>query len=321
MSKADPSVRTTLVSAVEECRAMLADWGPSSSGVPAASLPSLLEQLNALLGERSARPAPLATIHHFACTGGTLIGRCLTVMPNVCVLSEMDPLSTYTLDRRYPSFAPTDLIRHLRYSLREIDEPVIADVYLAALEAAKRGLDRVGLRLVIRDHTHSHYCVGADYRGRRTHRSLLSDRFALRSIVTVRDPLESFVSLGKLNAISFEPRTFDEYCRRYTAFLDDHADLPLYRYEDFVADPDAVVPAMVRDLGLAYRPGFEALIGPVAMTGDSGRRGGRIEPRPPKPRSPALEAEAEASLAYQTLRQRLGYSVQGAEHPWGATDG
>lgn len=307
MNTPDQSVRTTLVSAVEDCRAMLADWQPGDTGVPATPLPSLLEQLNALLDERPGSPAPLGTIHHFACTGGTLIARCLAVMPNVCVLSEMDPLSTYTLNKRYPSFAPTDLIRHLRYSLREIDEPVIADVYLAALEAAKRGLDRAGLRLVIRDHTHSHYCVGGDHRARRPHRSVLSDRFALRSIITVRDPLESYVSLGKMNAISFEPKTFDEYCQRYTAFLDDHADLPFYRYEDFVTDPDAIVPAMVRDLGLAYRPGFEALIGPVAMTGDSGRKGGRIEPRPPKPRPPALEAEAEASKAYEALRQRLGY--------------
>jgi hypothetical protein len=307
MSRTDPSVRNELVSAVEECRKMLSGRPEASAGAPAAPLPSLLEQVNALLGERETTRGPLSTLHHFACTGGTLIARCLAVMPNACVLSEVDPLSTYTLDKRYPSFAPTDLIRHLRYSLREVDGPIIAEAYLAALDTAKRGIDRSGVRLIIRDHTHSHYCVGTDPRSRRSHRALLQERFALRSIVTVRDPVESYVSLGKMNSVSFEPKTLEEYCRRYLLFLDDHADLPLYRYEDFVADPEAVMRAMTRDLGLAYRPGFESLIGPVAMTGDSGRKGGQIAPRPPKPRSAELEAEVAASTSYQTLKQRLGY--------------
>jgi hypothetical protein len=294
--------------AVAECRAIVAEAtsGPPEVGAD-APLPSLLEQINSYLNENDPGQTPLASVHHFACTGGTLIGRCLAAMPNVCLLSEVDPLSTIAVNRRRPYFAPTDLIKHLRYSLRDLDEEIIAETYLAALEAAKRGLERSGLRLIIRDHTHSHYCVDGGFTRRASHRELLRGQFDLKSIVTVRDPIESFISLQKLGAVNFSPPSLDEYARRYNGFLDDHADVPVYRYEDFVAEPDFWLARMCEELKLCFVPDFQALIGPIVLTGDSGRKGAGISPRPPKTRSPGLETEARNSASFQALSQRLGY--------------
>jgi hypothetical protein len=35
------------------------------------------------------------TLHHVACSGGTLISRCLAALPGVVLLSELNPLNRY----------------------------------------------------------------------------------------------------------------------------------------------------------------------------------------------------------------------------------
>ena len=45
------------------------------------------------------------------------------------------------------------------------------------------------------------------------------------------------------------PATFDEYCRRYLAFLDAYAGVPVVRYEDFVASPQRAIERVADFLG------------------------------------------------------------------------
>ena len=66
---------------------------------PAPPLPSLLEQCAAMVAAQPG-PQPYRVLHHMACTGGTLISRCLATMPNVVLLSEIDPLSAIPLPKR-----------------------------------------------------------------------------------------------------------------------------------------------------------------------------------------------------------------------------
>ena len=42
-------------------------------------------------------------IHHFACSGGTLVSKCLSVMPNVFLLSEVHPHSDLQKDKETPT--------------------------------------------------------------------------------------------------------------------------------------------------------------------------------------------------------------------------
>lgn len=306
MSGAD---KAEVMAVVNECLALLdqhRDRAPRALTV--AQLPSLLDQARELLDEtRGVRRAEIASIHHLACTGGTLFAKCLAAMPNTCLISELDPLARHPFDRRLPKFAPTDLLGHLNYLRQHLPASVTAQAYGAALRSVYEDLVGRGLRLVIRDHPHSHYHTGDAIADRPSHLALLHGAFRARSVITVRDPAESWLSLRGNGWVQFQPGDFDEYCRRYLVFLEDHDHLALFRYEDLVAEPETVMRSVCAALGLSYVDGFEMLIEALPMTGDSGRGGSRIRAHPPKPRPEGFEAAADASEHYHRLKARLGY--------------
>ena len=298
-----------LRAAIEEARGLLQAHGARADNLPAdpAPLPSLLEQARALQAEAAAaRPEPIRTLHHFACTGGSLFSRILAAGPNARLLSEIDPLSRHMIDPDKPMFAPTDLIRQLHHSFRGIETERIAEIFLGALEVLARQCRTRGERLILRDHAHSHYCHVDAMPERPTLHALAGRVGPVLGAVTVRDPLQSWLALTERGWVHFEPATPEEYARRYIAFLDDHAGLPVFRYEDLVAAPEAEMARLSEALALPFDPMVLDLIGAVRVTGDSGRTGDRIVPRPPRDIPPDL-VEAAAGGTFRALRTRLGY--------------
>lgn len=276
---------------------------------PAEPLPSLLEQCEAACAAIRG-PQPLRSIHHFACTGGTVMSKALFALPNTVVLSEVDPLSTITLSAggRMP-FTPTDLIFSLRHSVRPVEDRVIIDTFLAALAAAKSGLEESGRHLVLRDHAHSQFCMqDVDYNARPTLHEMVADHFPMRSVLTMRHPLDSFLSLTSNGWDHFSPGTLEEYARRYLAFLDRYEGVPVVLYEDFTIAPEAVLRRMCEVLELPFSPLATDLIGAVRMSGDSGRKEGPIGPRPRREVPEEIEAQRGDSASYRALCKRFGYT-------------
>lgn len=296
-----------LLRAIDESLAMIGGGGGRAVAVPdMPSLTSLLDRCRAIEARNQDAVEPLRTLHHFACTGGTVISKCLAVLPNTTVLSELDPLSMLGVNPKNPNFAPTDLVGHMRLGIRPFSDDSCAEVFLNGLRALLHQCDLEGRRLVLRDHVHSHYCHGP-VRPRPTMRALVSKTRRTLSVVTVRNPMDSYLSLIRLNWRHFTPATLDQYVRRYHAFLDEFAGLPIYRYEDFVANPPDVLQAICGDLSLPFDPLAPDISDMARMTGDSGRSGGPIKPRAAKEIPPALIEEAAQSVAYKSLLSRLGY--------------
>ena len=260
----------------------------------------------------SPRRAPIRTLHHFACTGGTLISKCIAALPNVQLLSEVDPLSTHH-GQPEAGFAPTDLITLLRLTPRGASPELVAELFAAQMRVLQADAERQGLHRVVRDHAHSHFCHGATLADRPTLRELMPAELPLRSLVTVRHPLDSFAALARAGWLHFEPKTLDTYCRRYLAFLDRHRDQPVLRYEDFVAAPQVAMQRLCAALELPFDARFETLFAGFTVSGDSGRGGAAITRRPPRPEAVALQAEAGRSEACRTLLQRLGYGPRAGE--------
>lgn len=256
------------------------------------------------------RPEPLRSLHHFACTGGTLIAKALASMPNTVMLSEIDPLSLLHLRAPKPPFFPTDLITGLRYCPREIGEDTILAVFEAGLLALRDRLTRQGLHLVLRDHAHSQFCTLQDRHARPGFHAILAGIGPVQGLVTVRHPLDSFLSLQRNDWIHFSPGTFEEYCLRYLDFLDVHDSLPVYKYETFVAEPAKTTARMCKDLALPYDPDFEIAMPLARLSGDSGRSGISIGPRPRAPVPTDLGRDAAQSSSYAVLCKRLGYDAQ-----------
>ena len=300
-----------LVKTLDEALDMLRDYSRDIGEARAASepLPSLLAQCESAVGAM-AGPQPIRSIHHFACTGGTLMCKALFALPNAVVLSEIDPLSKMMLTEsgKVP-FAPTDLIYALRHSIRPVDENVLAESFLAALEAVKNRLERDGRYLILRDHAHSQFCwEDVDFDSRPTLHEMLADHFDTRSIVTIRHPLDSYLSLITNKWVHFTPATLEEYARRYLAFLDRHDGLPIVLYEDFTVNPDIVLRQMCDYLGLKYSTLATGLLSVVRMSGDSGRNEGPIGPRPRREVPEEIEAQRGNSPSYRALCARFDYS-------------
>lgn len=308
-----PSRSKALLARLDEALDLLADatQGQTPPDTEIAPLTSLLASCEAAVAT-APQSVALRSIHHFACTGGTLISKCLSVMPNVVFLSELDPLSSLRLPTRqnpHPSFMPSDLIYAGRVALRPISDATAVSLFQAGLRALITATQSDGLYPVLRDHAHSQFCTDQIHENRPTLHEILSDVAPVRSVVTVRHPLESFLSLQLNKWLHFTPQTFEAYCDRYLSFLDRYSDVTVFKYEDFVADPQAQLQRICTQLALPFHPDFETLLQAVEISGDSGRKGTTIAPRDRRPVPEALQQEIPASPSYFVLCERLEYDA------------
>ena len=177
----------------------------------------------------------LRSIHHLACTGGTVISQCLAAMPQVVLISEVNPLNRFG-----SRFEPTNPLLQLERSYRQFSIEEIKADFLWQIGHAHEICIQDDVDLILRDHSHTDFYMGSSPADVCPIVDYLDDDYALRSVVTVRHPLDSYLGLlAQKWENQFSPSTLEEYSCRYLAFLDRYADLPLRRYEDFCKEPEA----------------------------------------------------------------------------------
>lgn len=271
-------------------------------------LASLIQQAEQLLDAVPA-PQPVRSIHHLACTGGTLISKAIAGLPGTVLLSEIDPLSEMPIRRTGKApFAPTDLILSLRHSVRPVSPEMLVEVFLASVDVTAKELARRGQQLVIRDHAHSQFSYQkVDAFARPTLREMLARRFPMRSVVTVRHPLDAYLAVSQHGWIKYENDTLEEYCRRTDEFLRRHHGVPVLLYEDFTAEPKAVLRQICGHLDLPYSDIALDAIKSIRLTGDSGRSEAVIAPRSRRPIPDKIETQRADSTCYQALCAKFGY--------------
>lgn len=309
MTRPDPRATSTM-RAIDTALAKITDvLGPKvvhADAPPPPPFDVVYGRCQDIRSARAAQPAPvLRTLHHFACSGGTVISKHLAAMPNTRLLSEVDPLSPLTM----PGFKPSDLASLYREAGRPASDAVVEELFSASLASLSAQTRARGERLILRDHCHSYFCNGAHVATRTSMRDLLRPRYTLKSAVTVRHPLDSYLSLINNGWLQFTPDTLEEYAIRYMAFLDHYADWPLLKYEDFVADPDAMIGQLCTHLALPYVPEAAQLAGAIQLTGDSGRSGAKVTPRPRRSMPDAVEQMRRTSPSYAALCARLDYQA------------
>lgn len=308
-----PPSRELLKSLNQQLQVALELLGESTAtgkGLTASSqqLGSLMEQCLALCAEREGiRREPIRLLHHFSCTGGTLISKCVAAMPNVQLFSEIEPFSTLQGSTE-PKFSPTDIITQAKQSTRGAEQPLITELFAGNLEILYQNAMRKGYRLVLRDHAHSRFCNGADISSAPSLAALVSARHEVLSVLTVRKPVQSYLAMASHGWHKhFTPSSFDEYCRRYLAFIHDHAEADIYRYEDLLEQPAYTMQKICGSLDLPFAEYFDQLFGVFKLTGDSGRSADVIETRKDHVISEAFAAEVAASENHSRLQDLLGY--------------
>ena len=246
---------------------------------------------------------PIRTIHHLASSGGTIISRCLAAMPSVVLLSEVHPLEV-----RPNVFNPYDPLQEFlgRYGGLAMSEADVAAVFSERIRLIAERCEQEDRTLVLRDHSHADFFMGAPY-GPRLLASLRDVR-PVKSVVTVRDPLDMFLSMRASGFIPAET-DFETVCGHYLAFLDTYAKVTCFRYEDFARDPDAWLAEFCGHLAIPYDDAYRDRFASVRLTGDSGR-GRSLSGIGEVPRRPIPSDDLPgvfSSPTYRVLCERLDY--------------
>jgi hypothetical protein len=267
---------------------------------------SLLDKCDSVEQQYYQTKPMIRILHHFACSGGTLVSKCLSAMPNVFLLSEVHPHSDLQRNQEKPQYSPSDLAKLAIYSGVPGQKKLAEKIFVDSIKVAHIHIQEFGGTLVLREHSHSDYCVG-DIIHHNTVAELLMRDFEINSIVTLRNPIDSYLSLLANGWVHFQPATFDEYCRRLIAFLKPFTKEQIILYEDFVQKPQQVVKQLCSKLELSFDDTFEVIYDTFVVTGDSGRKGSQINLRTRRDCSVELLLEMRKSKYFKMLSERFGY--------------
>jgi hypothetical protein len=272
---------------------------------------SLLSRCEAVVkqGQQTNKPI-LRVIYHFACSGGSLVSKCIGVMPNTFLLSEVHPLSTLHLQFADKArYLPTDYTTLSRYAnIPNIDE-LSEELFLSSVKGIERHVRYQGGKLVLRDHSHVDFCAERKMVEKSTLSKILSDSFTLLNVVTIRNPIDAYLSLKKNGWVHFSPANFDEYCRRLLSFTAQFKRKDIVRYEDFVDSPDRTLKKISRKLDLQFSPDYRDLFNTVRVTGDSGRRSDKIAPRERRDYDSRFKKEVNKSKYFRIVSKKYGYTL------------
>ncbi|MCF6263978.1 MAG: sulfotransferase [Xanthomonadales bacterium] len=267
---------------------------------------TLFEKLPEFRSFGDAQKWQVRTIKHLSCTGGSVITKCLAAMPNVALLSEANPLSRQHIVNS-PRFSPTDLTSLAIYAkFPQIDE-LSEKIFKAGIKVIVKHTRSLGKHLLIREHSHGDMLSATEPFTEGSINKSLSEDYQLNSILTVRHPADSFLSLVDNGWVEFIPGTLEEYCRRYQLFMEQNNQLESFKYEDFVSNPQIEIKRMCKAIDLPYHEDFMEVFDISAVTGDSGRRSNIIDKRARRGFDPAFLEETRKSKQYKKLCDLLNY--------------
>jgi hypothetical protein len=107
------------------------------------------------LVQRASGKVAVRTIHHLACTGGTVISKCLAAMPHVALISEVNPLNRFG-----SKFEPTNPLLLLERSYRKLTLKEIKEDFASRMAQTVKICVNDGMDLVVRDHSHTDFLHG-----------------------------------------------------------------------------------------------------------------------------------------------------------------
>ena len=98
--------------------------------------------------------------------------------------------------------------------------------------------------------------MGESFPSRSLALTLLEQNFEIKNIVSVRHPVDCYLSMKLKNWTHFSPPNFEEYCTRYLAFVRQFAVEKVVKYEDFVEDSNECLKRISSLLDLPFSDDF-----------------------------------------------------------------
>jgi hypothetical protein len=213
----------------------------------------------------------IRVVHHLACSGGTVISRCLAAMQGVALLSEQHP--SMGMQRR------TSALKQAQIAYNLLSEQDLHDCFLGQIELIHQRAHAAGMTLVVRDHTNADF--NAPSFSAFTTADVLARRFRVVSVVTVRHPVDAWLGMTEQG---WMPHTIEVFAQRFLTFARLAARAGFVRYEDFCADPHSALRRICAAIEVPFDPAYAERMDSVThLTGASGRQSASIAPRPRRP--------------------------------------
>jgi len=235
----------------------------------------------------------LFTIHHVACSGGSIISQAIAASTNSVLISEINPYGKITRKAKKLPFNPTNIIVKLVGNSQELSRKDKLEYFTSQLYIAKSHVNSISKNLLIRDHSHSTFNFhNKDWimNGKKIDSRFLeslkvfyekyqvSDFKLNRPIISIRHPLDSYISAYNkdwLGAYCGENKKLDRYCESLINFqkkmVENEKGLVI-RYEDFCIDLKRCFNDLFSNIDFDWKlPSIED-INRIKVTGKSGRK-------------------------------------------------
>jgi hypothetical protein len=271
---------------------------------------SLLARCEQVVQQNSSSQKPvLRIIHHFACSGGSLISKCIAAQPNVFLLSELHPTTRLGLPKDKAAYTPRDIVAQGIYGKVPDINTLAEKLFVQNIIATEQHVRQRGGYLVLRAHSHADYCTEAEIPVIDSLTRLLAPHFDIKQLVTVRNPIDSYLSLRQNGWLHFKPDSFDEYCARLLAFLNAFGKEQIIKYEDFVERPESMIKVCTEKLALPSTENALDYIDVFKVSGDSGRKSHDISPRPRREITTDFKDSVNESKAFKVIIEHYDLSV------------
>ncbi len=250
----------------------------------------------------------------FASSGGTLLNQCLGCLPNVVILSEVNPLGGGR--GRGPVWF--DTVKDQAREWYQID--LKSDNFAEGVQELEQICEHTARQLVVREWTFINF-MPYEPNGWNPPNKLLTleaieKRCEVIPFAFVRDSIDVWISRGTPAADVF----FEHYLRYVEALLENR--VPVFKYEDFCRRPDVILRNICEYSGLTYSDSYQNYASFLNVNGEvqnidgsRGTRQGRIKllRRRHLPEDKIMEANENADMV--RANTLLGYSASYYDAP------
>lgn len=240
----------------------------------------------------------------YARSGGTILNQCLGCLPGVVILSEVNPLAGAG---HGPSPSNTVKLQARRWygiELQAADEDFAGGVIELQEICARQGR-----HLVVRDWPWANF-MPIPENGFRPPRRLLTlealdKRTRIIPFAFVRDAIDVYLSSAKF--ATHADNGLEAFADSYLAYVQAirAAEIPVFKYENFTADPASVLKGICEATGLPFSADYERFADFRNVNGDiqfgAASRGLRLTDIRPLARRRVPPAEARAIDRCRTL--------------------
>lgn len=195
----------------------------------------------------------LWVLHNMPRSGGTLVSKCLGSMETNIILSEIHPNAQHALSfnvlkqaQQWYGFLP-----NLDWQKTEFVD-AITQIYNVVRQNDKQ--------LILRDWSHADYLgppVTNQPKEKPALLNVLSPYFDIRSIQLVRHPLDTWLSLRRLNLIKNNGINFQQFLKAYRCYLDNTKSDYCLVYEEFLRSPSQQLKTACQKVGLVYDQNYK----------------------------------------------------------------